>query len=358
MAEMEIRRDERVVAMDGTEVGHVTHVIVDHMTHQVTDLVVLSEGQEQLIPISNVERATSGEIMLRGVTSQVANAMAFNRDIYHEVDTDELDMTTAQTMPGAGVVEHADRDSVVIEAPASGMATGAAMPTERVTERTTETTAPVTTGRTTDRVAREGEDITVPVVEERLTAGVREQEAGRFRLVKRVVQEQQNIDVPVQREEAYITERAVNRRPATQADLDAMTSGTIDVPLREQEVVTSKDARVVGEVDVRKETVTDTQRVTDTVRREEVHVEGGNTDGIHTEGIHTEGNLTQDQRTRFATMNETDRARYGRFTEAERREYDALTPERQTAYVTEYDRRNPLQKAADKITGNNDPNRR
>ncbi len=355
MAEMEIRRNERVVAMDGMEVGHVTHVIVDHMTHQVTDLVVQHDGQEQLVPISNVERATSGEIMLRGIASQVGNALLFDREGYHEVDTDELDMTSTQGMPGAAVVEHADRDSVVIESPMAGT-TGMteAMPaTERVTERTertTETTAPVA-GRTTDRVAREGENITVPVVEERLTAGVREQEAGRFRLVKRVVQEQQNIDVPVQREEAYITERTVNRRPATEADLAAMDRD-IEVPLREQEVVTSKDARVVGEVDVRKETVTDTQRVTDTVRREQVHVEGGNTERVHVEG------LTTDQRTRYETMNEADRARYGRFTDAERMEYDALTPERQRTYAAEYDRRNPLQKAADAITGNNDPNRR
>ena len=50
-------------------------------------------------------------------------------------------------------------------------------------------------------------------------------------------------------------------------------------------------------------------------------------------------------------MNELDRARYGRFTEAERTQYDAMTPEQQRTWATEYDRRNPMQKAADKITG-------
>ncbi len=237
-------------------------------------------------------------------------------------------------------------------------------PVVEETTRTTEYTEPVvnttttdramntgTAGRTTDRVAREGENISVPVIEEELRAGVREVEGGRARIVKDVVSEQQSIDVPVQREEVYVTERAVDR-PATQADLDAMNRD-IEIPLREQEVVTSKQAVVTGEVSIRKETVTDTQRVTDTVRREEVHVEGGNT-----ERVHTEGNLTGDQRTRYETMNEMDRARYGRFTEAERMEYDALTPERQRTYAAEYDRRNPLQKAADAITGNNDPNRR
>ena len=60
MAEMEIRRNERVVAMDGREVGHVTHVIVD-ATHQVTDIVVEPDGQDMLMPISNVERSSGND---------------------------------------------------------------------------------------------------------------------------------------------------------------------------------------------------------------------------------------------------------------------------------------------------------
>ncbi len=58
----------------------------------------------------------------------------------------------------------------------------------------------------------------------------------------------------------------------------------IAIPIREQEVVTQKEARVVGEVDVRKETVTDTEHVSGTVRREEVHVEDPNNPHVHVEG--------------------------------------------------------------------------
>lgn len=135
---------------------------------------------------------------------------------------------------------------------------------------------------TTGRAGRAGEEISVPVVEEELRAGVREVQGGSARVVKDVVSERQSIDVPVQHEEVYVTERAVDR-PATPADMDAMNR-EIDIPLTEQEVMTQKQAFVTGEVGIRKETTTQTERVSDSVRREEVHVE--ETDGarVHVEG--------------------------------------------------------------------------
>ena len=138
------------------------------------------------------------------------------------------------------------------------------------------------TDREVGRTVNEGENISVPIVEEQLKAGVRETETGRARIVKDVRQEQQTIDVPVEREEVYVTERAANR-PATEADLN-MRERDIEIPLREQEVVTQKQAMVTGEVNVRKERVTETERVTDTVRREDVRVEDAGSDRVHVEG--------------------------------------------------------------------------
>ncbi len=161
-----------------------------------------------------------------------------------------------------------------------------------VTDRATTGTTGYGTDREIGRTAnyREGENVSVPIVEEQLKAGVRETEAGRARIVKDVREEQQTIDVPVQREEVYVTERAVNR-PATEADL-SMREREIDIPLREQEVVTQKQAVVTGEVNVRKETVTDTERVSDTVRREDVRVEDAGSDRVHVEGAGTAGRGT------------------------------------------------------------------
>ena len=137
--------------------------------------------------------------------------------------------------------------------------------TPRRIPTTTDRAATATTGYGTDREVgrtanyREGENVSVPIVEEQLKAGVRETEAGRARVVKDVREEQQTIDVPVQREEVYVTERAVNR-PATEADLQAINRD-IEVPIREQEVVTQKEAMVTGEVNIRKDVKQDTERV-------------------------------------------------------------------------------------------------
>jgi len=346
MAEMEIKRNERVMAMDGTEVGHVTHVIVDGPTHQVTDIVVSHDGQEMLVPISNVERGSGNELMLRATASQFAGAGMFNREGYHEVDEEELESTPMRSGTGNATIEHADRDSVVIDSTAAA-ATQMPRTTERavpVPPRTTERVTETTARQAPAQQVRGNEEIVVPVVEERLTAGVREQEAGRFRLRKDVITEQQSVDVPVQREEVFISKQTVNR-PATQADLSAMDQD-INVPIREQEVFTSKQAVVTGEVDVRKEVTTETERVTDTVRREEVHVEGGSR-------VHTEGTAN----TRNNAMSEMDRARYARFTDTERTQYDAMSPDQQRTWGAEYDRRNPIQKIEDKITGRDNPRR-
>ena len=188
--------------------------------------------------------------------------------------------------------------------------TGAAMTdtgygTDRTTDRTTD--------REVGRTVNEGENVRVPIVEERLKAGVRENEAGRARIRKDTREEQQSIDVPVEHEEVYVTERAANR-PATEADLN-MRNRDIEIPLKEQEVVTQKQAMVTGEVNVRKEVKRDTERVTDTVRREEVHVEDRSNPRIHVEGERGKTGRTDTTdtaygtgRTRDVTANTTDTA--------------------------------------------------
>jgi len=177
------------------------------------------------------------------------------------------------------------------------------------------------TGRTTERgrTGREGETKSVPIIEEELKAGVREKQGGAARIVKDVREEQQSIDVPVQHEEVYVTERAVNR-PATKEDLAAMDRD-IEIPLKQQEVVTSKEAVVTGEVNIRKEVKRDTERVTDTVRREEVHVEDPNNKRVHVEGergmrgqAQTGGETVTDKRQYDAQgnlVNETERVDEG-----------------------------------------------
>ncbi len=272
MAEMEINRNDKVVGTDGSEIGRVKHVIVDGPTRQVTDLVVEQHGGEEfLVPLMSVQRVEKGTLQMLETPATIGSDRMFMRDAYHEVNENDAEMRPATNVPGGATLEQVGRDSAVI-ADSRG-----------AREMPAETRQPMReqAGRR-EQTAREGENITVPVVGEKLTAGVRETEAGKFRLSKRVVEEQKTIDVPVEHEEVRVNETAVNRRPATAEEMKMMNRD-IEVPLRDQEVITSKEARVTGEVQVRKEMVTDTEHVTDTVRREEVHVEDPNNPHVHVE---------------------------------------------------------------------------
>ena len=145
---------------------------------------------------------------------------------------------------------------------------------ETATVRTTTATTDTFTG--SDRFAAEriesDEEIRVPVMEEELTATVREREAGAVRIEKDVITEEQTLDVPVTEERVRVERRVVDR-PVSAADADAFEETVIEVPLRSEEVDIQKRARVAEEVVISKEATQRTERVADTVRREEVIVD-------------------------------------------------------------------------------------
>jgi uncharacterized protein (TIGR02271 family) len=147
------------------------------------------------------------------------------------------------------------------------------------------TTGYAGTGRDTtdaDRDATVGRDTSGPTTddamtrsEEELRVGTRARERGRARLRKYVVTEEQQVTVPVQREEVR-----VEREPITDANLDAATSGPAlsedehEVTLREEEVVVDKRAVPKERVRLDTETVTEERQVADDVRKERIEVEG------------------------------------------------------------------------------------
>ena len=116
-----------------------------------------------------------------------------------------------------------------------------------------------------------GETLRVPVHEEELTATKRAVEQGQVRIAKDVVAEEQTLEVPVTEERVRVERRVVDRDAAP--DATAFQEGTIEVPVRGEEVDIQKRVRVAEEIEVGKEAVQRTERVADTVRREEVHVE-------------------------------------------------------------------------------------
>lgn len=116
----------------------------------------------------------------------------------------------------------------------------------------------------------DADTISVPVVEEELTATTREVERGAVQVDKVVTSEEQTLNVPVTEEHVNVTRRAVDRDvPVGET---AFEDVTIEVPLHAEEVELQKRARVVEEVEIDREATTETQQVTGTVRREDVRV--------------------------------------------------------------------------------------
>jgi len=128
-------------------------------------------------------------------------------------------------------------------------------------------------GTDTTAASTEGDVLRVPVHEEELTATKRPVEAGQVRIEKDVVAEERTLDVPVTEERARVTRRTVDRDVTDATNADAFQEQTIDVPLRSEQVDLNKRVRVAEEVEVAKEAVQRTERVGDTVRREQVRVE-------------------------------------------------------------------------------------
>jgi uncharacterized protein (TIGR02271 family) len=125
--------------------------------------------------------------------------------------------------------------------------------------------------RTVEGVETDTDHIAVPVHEEELVARKRPVERGAVEINKDVVAEEQSIDVPVTEEHVDVTRRNVDR-DVTPGE-DAFREGTIEVPVSGEEVDVEKRTRVTGEVDIDKTAEQHTERVTDTVRREEVTVD-------------------------------------------------------------------------------------
>jgi uncharacterized protein (TIGR02271 family) len=126
-----------------------------------------------------------------------------------------------------------------------------------------------TTGAGTPQTDVEGEQ-RLKLREEQLNVQKQPVETGKARLRKDVVSEQQSVDVPVTHEEVYVERRPGSGQPS---DTPIGEGETYRVPVRDEQVTTSKQTVETGEVAMGKKQFQGTQRVSDTVQREEAHVE-------------------------------------------------------------------------------------
>jgi uncharacterized protein (TIGR02271 family) len=121
----------------------------------------------------------------------------------------------------------------------------------------------------------DGDDEAMTRSEEEVRVGTAERERGRARLRKWVETEQVDETVPVKRETAR-----VEREPITDANVDDATSGPEiseaehEVTLHEEEAVVEKRAVPKERVRLEKDTETDEEQISETVRKERIVEEG------------------------------------------------------------------------------------
>lgn len=139
----------------------------------------------------------------------------------------------------------------------------------------TQTTDTLVNERATDSAV---DDMRIPVMEEQLSVNKHEVRRGLVRVNKRVTEEQASVNVPLREETVHVERHAVTGDYSGSMPSDAFQETEIEIPLRGEEVDVTKRAVVREEVEIDKDVVERNQQVSDTVRREEVYVDGADND--------------------------------------------------------------------------------
>jgi uncharacterized protein (TIGR02271 family) len=117
------------------------------------------------------------------------------------------------------------------------------------------------------------EEISVPVMEEDLEISKRESIKGEATITKEPITKTKEVEVPVTHEEAVIERRPANSS-STVAPTEIPSKIEVNVPLKSEEVEVTKQPYVKEEVSVKKRPVTETQKVSEEVKSEQLNVEG------------------------------------------------------------------------------------
>ncbi|RTX75378.1 DUF2382 domain-containing protein [Mammaliicoccus sciuri] len=110
----------------------------------------------------------------------------------------------------------------------------------------------------------------VQLHEERLNVDKENVETGEASVDKHVVEEEQEFDVPVEREEVTIERRPVNEK--VDEDFNANDDDSVHIPLHEERLKVEKENVVSEEIVIKKNKVQDTEHVSEKVRHEEADI--------------------------------------------------------------------------------------
>lgn len=126
-----------------------------------------------------------------------------------------------------------------------------------------------TTGDPTDRST--GHE-TMTRSEERLEVGTEGHESGRVRLRKYTTTEQENVTVPVTKEQVVVDRKPLDGAPGKAGEISD-DDEVREVTAREEHAVVTKETVPVEEVTVAKEAVTEQEKVAADLRKEHVEVD-------------------------------------------------------------------------------------
>jgi uncharacterized protein (TIGR02271 family) len=275
----------RVIGKDvydqsGNKIGSASEVYLDDESGQpewVTVRTGLFGTKESFVPIRDADLTDDG-VRVSVSKDQVKDAPKIDTD-GHLSPQEEQELYRYYGL-GSGT-----QTSGMETTQRTGM-TDTGMTDTGMTDRDMTDRGMTTGGTDTDARGTVGHDTSGPTTddamtrsEERLNVGTRNEEIGRARLRKYVVSENVTETVPVSHEEVRVEREAITDANIGDAmDGPAISEEEHEVTLRAERPVVEKEAVPVERVRLDKETVSDQEKVSADLRKEEIEVDGADAD--------------------------------------------------------------------------------
>lgn len=191
---------------------------------------------------------------------------SFLQELLGPENTEEIENYVEEIRRGGAVLSVDLPDDKAVEPVQEAMLDAGAMDMDELVEQWHREEQALTGEET------EEERQSIPIVEEEMEIGKGQVAKGKVRVISRLEETPVEEEVSLKEETASIERRPADR-PASPEELEALGEKSIEVEETAEKPVISKSARVVGEVEVGKETSERTETVAGSERHTEVEVE-------------------------------------------------------------------------------------
>lgn len=271
--------------VNGDKLGSVKEVFVDDNSGQPT-FVEVSHGlfgmSESIVPMRGHKFAGEDDLILAFDKERIKDAPSVDTDkalsandqneIFRHYGVDTMKDEQAYT---GGRHDVSDKNKAGLAAGAgAGAGVGAAAGAEHKEHVAGTETADHTNNAGHTHADVDGRDSLVRS-EEQMDVNKERVETGEVRLRKYVVTETENVEVPVTREEVRVERTPISEEEAASLrGKNDLTDDEASVTLHEERVRVEKDTVPVEKVELNKKEVTDTERVSEDLRKERIETEG------------------------------------------------------------------------------------